>query len=290
MPIDVRTLFLASVVSVLSLTMAMTYVWRRRKTYPGFGAWVASSWCGFGGLALQTLRDLIPNVLSFHVANALLVSAAALVVIGLNRFTGTRPALGRYLALVLGYSLLNSYLLYIHPSLLLRIVLFSLVSGGLFALGARLTGPPLRAILDEANGLVQVALYSLAGLYLLRVLGALAFPPSSQQFMAPTPIQSLPLLGFLLAQASLSAGLIVLNGQRVERDLQAALDEYHRLRELIPICATCKQIRDDQGAWGPLESYLHQHAGVSFTHGVCPACAEAFRREAGLSSGAEAPG
>ncbi|MEP6887749.1 MAG: hypothetical protein ABI945_05445 [Nitrospirales bacterium] len=52
--------------------------------------------------------------------------------------------------------------------------------------------------------------------------------------------------------------------------------ENAELRELIPICSYCKQIRDDDGAWHKMETYLHRHAGVEFSHGMCPSCLEHY--------------
>jgi hypothetical protein len=60
--------------------------------------------------------------------------------------------------------------------------------------------------------------------------------------------------------------------QRANEALRAALDEVKTLRGLIPLCAWCKQIRDDQGLWLQLEAYLRQHTEADFTHGICPAC------------------
>lgn len=57
-------------------------------------------------------------------------------------------------------------------------------------------------------------------------------------------------------------------------ELQEALDELTTLREIIPICASCKKIRDDQGYWNQLESYLAKHADIKFSHSICPDCKE----------------
>lgn len=54
--------------------------------------------------------------------------------------------------------------------------------------------------------------------------------------------------------------------------LQKALAEVKTLRGLLPICASCKDIRDDKGYWQQIESYLRDHAEVEFTHGICPKC------------------
>jgi PAS domain S-box-containing protein len=58
--------------------------------------------------------------------------------------------------------------------------------------------------------------------------------------------------------------------------LLAALEEIKTLSGLVPICASCKKIRDDEGYWEKLEAYLVKHSGVEFTHCLCPSCMEAL--------------
>jgi len=55
-------------------------------------------------------------------------------------------------------------------------------------------------------------------------------------------------------------------------EVERALSEVKTLRGLIPICAWCKNIRNDQGSWEQLEKYLRQHTQAEFSHGICPAC------------------
>ena len=57
-------------------------------------------------------------------------------------------------------------------------------------------------------------------------------------------------------------------------ELQNASDEVNLLSDFLPICASCKNIRDDKGYWNQIESYLREHSGVEFTHGICPDCAK----------------
>jgi hypothetical protein len=52
------------------------------------------------------------------------------------------------------------------------------------------------------------------------------------------------------------------------------LSEMSRLRDIIPICARCKKVRDDRQYWQSIESYFNDYIGVEFSHGVCPTCAE----------------
>jgi PAS domain S-box-containing protein len=55
-------------------------------------------------------------------------------------------------------------------------------------------------------------------------------------------------------------------------DLQEALANVKSLSGLLPICASCKKIRDDQGYWSQVESYIQKHSDATFTHGMCPDC------------------
>jgi integral membrane sensor domain MASE1 len=57
-------------------------------------------------------------------------------------------------------------------------------------------------------------------------------------------------------------------------ELERAVGEIKTLRGLIPICAWCKRIRNDRGAWEQLESYLRDHTEATFSHGICPECLE----------------
>lgn len=54
--------------------------------------------------------------------------------------------------------------------------------------------------------------------------------------------------------------------------LQEALDKIKRLRGLLPICANCKKIRDDQGHWQDVAVYIRNHSEADFSHGICPDC------------------
>jgi len=62
-------------------------------------------------------------------------------------------------------------------------------------------------------------------------------------------------------------------------ELKAALDQVQKLSGMLPICATCKKIRDDKGYWNKIETYICEHSEAKFTHGMCPDCAKEYRSE-----------
>jgi hypothetical protein len=60
--------------------------------------------------------------------------------------------------------------------------------------------------------------------------------------------------------------------ERLISDLQKALSDIKKLSGLLPICASCKKIRDDKGYWRQIEQYIREHSEAEFTHGICPEC------------------
>jgi len=92
-------------------------------------------------------------------------------------------------------------------------------------------------------------------------------------FFSPPGFQELAFQNRLIALGTIwcVAGLIVLFRQ-AKHDIIA-------LQGLLPICASCKKIRDDNGYWEGIEHYIEQHSHVLFTHSMCPACLEKWYPE-----------
>lgn len=67
--------------------------------------------------------------------------------------------------------------------------------------------------------------------------------------------------------------LLVDRTARQERELARRVDT---LEGLLPICSSCKKIRDEKDAWRPIESYITERSGATFTHGFCPSCARDY--------------
>lgn len=84
---------------------------------------------------------------------------------------------------------------------------------------------------------------------------------------------------WLIGMAGIAWGWRRLRREQKQRealiaDLEGALSEVKTLRGFIPICASCKKIRDDKGYWNQLEEYLMKHSDAQFSHGICPECME----------------
>jgi GAF domain-containing protein len=83
----------------------------------------------------------------------------------------------------------------------------------------------------------------------------------------------------MVMQALSRQVMALLELRRVSTHLADALNHVKTLQGLLPICAWCKRIRDDEGYWSQVEAYVHKATGADFTHGICPQCMVKTRAE-----------
>lgn len=86
------------------------------------------------------------------------------------------------------------------------------------------------------------------------------------------------LFGFLFLAIGIWKWLpkIVEQDKQTKQQLNKAIEEVKVLSGLLPICSSCKKIRDDKGYWNQLEAYISKYSEAEFTHGLCPECAKAL--------------
>ncbi len=114
-------------------------------------------------------------------------------------------------------------------------------------------------------------------------IGTLCVIDHEPRELSPLQIRSL--------QALARQVVLQLELKRVSDQLAGALDRIDVMEALIPICSYCKGIRNDQGYWQTVESYIKSHANVEFSHGVCDACMKKHFPEVASAEPAEpAPG
>jgi len=99
--------------------------------------------------------------------------------------------------------------------------------------------------------------------------------------------------GKVIGVSAIERDITALKHEEQERlklidELTLALANIRTLRGLLPICASCKKIRDDGGYWQKVESYISQHSEAEFTHGICPDCLSRLYPEYALNRAAAA--
>lgn len=80
---------------------------------------------------------------------------------------------------------------------------------------------------------------------------------------------------------------VQISNEQLISELRKATAEVKTLSGLLPVCASCKQVRDDQGYWSQLETYLKKHTEISFSHGLCQDCAHKLYPEYYIKSPAD---
>jgi hypothetical protein len=104
-----------------------------------------------------------------------------------------------------------------------------------------------------------------------------AFPPERMKIVEAIAAQA----SISIENAELYANLERKVVERT-RDLEAALKNVRQLQGLIPICSSCKKVRDDTGYWGQVEEYISARTDADFTHGLCPDCLAHYYDEMGV--------
>ncbi len=151
-----------------------------------------------------------------------------------------------------------------------------------------------RPLLRMGHGLIALTVFAL-GLavpmrFLYQTVAALAFALASMTillFKNPDPFIAYGTFFVTTLSAALSL-ITSASAHRAQRErfaahenevqlrqgLESAMAEIKTLRGLLPICAACKKIRQGDGVWQAIESYLQKHTHARFTHGICPDCRE----------------
>jgi PAS domain S-box-containing protein len=93
-----------------------------------------------------------------------------------------------------------------------------------------------------------------------------------------------PLFGLAMIEDISQRWLLNQEREQLIVQLKEALANVKTLSGLLPMCAWCKRIRDDQGAWSEVEHYVRRQTAADFTHGICPDCQDQVRRDLGLAA------
>ena len=270
---DMRTVALFSGLISFVLCFCMLFIYISRKTYKGFLFWVIASFLNALGLMLLSLRSYLPDFITIVTANTLIISSAGLIAYGLEVFYGDKGKKQYYISASIMIFISLIYFTYRDPDVNARIVIISSVWSLLFSYCLYIIYRRTLRQYKEKNLLLSGSLIFLIIANLYRIFPTVFYEGKIIDFMDASVIQGILLEINLLAHIFIATGLIVLNFQRVEYDLNTVLREIKTLRGIIPICANCKNIRNDEGVWRQLESYIEEHSEVEFfSHGICPEC------------------
>jgi hypothetical protein len=132
-----------------------------------------------------------------------------------------------------------------------------------------------------------------AGSYLISILSSISWfvcdhysSRSYSNVIFPYWNVTMCFLSFLIIAYATSKIRFLLEKER--KTSKERLSRIKTLTGLIPICASCKKIRDDSGYWQRVEQYLAEHTDAEFTHGLCQECVDKLLKEAGIEKSSQA--
>lgn len=265
---------MAAVSTLLMSGAMMLASWSEKDQDRGLRLWATA--IGFQGIGwvLLGLRGSASDFLSVVIANSLLVLSVILIYHALNRFR--KVSLKPRIYLVAGViPLLLTFFCYVKPDIIVRalIVAVALVIVATLCVKTILSVQPGP---KPFSHWLTMAGFSASGLIaILRVLHLLLVPDPLPSLFARGPVQNAFIVGQSVIIIILTFGFMLMCNDQSNAELQAALREVRTLSGLLPICASCKSVRNDQGYWQQIESYLREHTDTVFSHGICPEC---FRR------------
>ena len=106
------------------------------------------------------------------------------------------------------------------------------------------------------------------------IVAAVFFKPSVAEMWKVLFNRGISLLAIWTTVAlGLQRNAIEAQRHRILLEREKTLEEIRILQGLLPICASCKKIRDDNDSWVQLEGYIREHSEAEFTHSICPDCA-----------------
>ncbi len=272
--LSMKTVFVFSSLIALMLFACMLYVYRKGRTYEGFRHWTLASLLYALGSCLIILRNIAPDLVSIIAANILLIASMLIISRGLVEFFAVKQSTGFDAVCLLFVSGFVSLFTYGWPDINVRIMAVTLAVVVINGRCSYLVYRYSTHLFPFRNRMLSSMFAFVAACFLVRGVYSVIFARIAGDLMAAGAVHSLSVMAFTVGTIGIYVGLITINAQRVEEDLLSAQKDIKTLKGFIPICASCKKVRDDEGFWNQIESYISQRSDAKFSHGICPDCAK----------------
>lgn len=279
-----RLMFVIALVINVFLALSLVFFRATRKTYPGFGIWTTGVSLLALGYFFIFLRGYIPDSISILAVNLAFPLGMVLHLDGMRRFLGLTP-MSRWWYALPGSVLAGVAVFYYgHDSPGLRTLIVSIaLSVTHFAIAFLILRRPVRPT-SLFYGVIG-SMLALGGAIILG-RGMWSLYESQYHLFWDSPVQLIFFVSVVVLQLGENLAFIMLNSERLENELheaeavlkvtveklQQALAEIKTLSGFVPICSSCKKIRDDQGYWQAVEEFIQERSQAKFSHGICPDC------------------
>ncbi|HRP07771.1 MAG TPA: hypothetical protein PLL69_04725 [Gemmatimonadales bacterium] len=265
-------IYLANILVTLVLAVEMTHYWVRRERAPMVRDWMASAWVLVVADVIFALRPELPQWVS-RTLPTLLVTAGLAVLLSAARRTADLPPHYRRIVFIVALhaAILVAFLTLDHSHSHLRTATNGVLWGSLAFASFRFLrhGAPAfwNSIVAPAN------VFLLHGIFhACRAALAIWFEVRGMRDAAGM-LQLVGDLEVAFFVVALFGSLLTASLLTRYEALEQAMHQVRTLSGLLPICAWCSRIRDDQGYWSRVDDYIASHSDATVTHSICSDCA-----------------
>jgi hypothetical protein len=258
------------------LALLMTLYWRQQKGSSAISYWVLAAWVMTVADVMFAARPWLPHAWGRLLPTLSVTAGHVVLLLGAQHTAGMTQTWRR-----------AGVLLAVHAAVLVAFLIIGQSSWRMVANGVVWGGLSVASAwcLRQASHHFWHSIAAPASAFLMHgifhaVRVALAILFEAQGWTEATVY--LKMVGdfevsfFMVA---LFVGLLVAHLQLRHEELMSARAEVETLSGLLPICAWCKKVRDDNGYWQQVEKYFTTRSGIRFTHGMCVECIDAMGKE-----------
>lgn len=269
--------YLTNLVIGSILAGLITNFWWHHRQISAMRYWMISAWIMTVADILFAARPILPHSLARTLPTLMVTLGQAGLFLGVQQTVGVARRWGWVSALFIAHLVgLVFFMLQDQPSHW-RMVLNAVVWAGLSLAAARgLRKAPWQFWKPLPS---PATVFFVHGLFhCMRVACAIVFA-GNEWSEATDALQVVSDFEVSFFMVSLFVGLLIAHLQLRHEELTRAQVELHTLSGLLPICAWCKQVRDDAGYWQQVEGYLEKRSQIKFTHCICVDCLDKVKKE-----------
>ncbi len=270
-------IYLTNIVICAIIATLVTDAWRRGQHHSSMRYWMIAAWIMLAADILFASRPLLPPSVGRTLPTLLVTMGQATLLVG-ARIHSELPSSRRLaFAFVLSHAVLLFGFYYWDPSSPLRRISNGLIWATLAFMSAQALRQSTAVFWSSFTSPAKVFLAH--GSFHLVRLGLGFLPVSESSELGHTFINIIGDLEVSFFMVALFVGLLIAHLKQRNEALTSALAEVQTLSGLLPICAWCKKVRDDDGYWKQVEDYFRSHSQIRFSHGMCNDCADEFRKD-----------
>lgn len=272
MPVDQTPFYLIATALAFVLALLMTRFWWRRRSDSDMGYWASAAWVLVISDFVFIYRAKLPSGIGEVLPTAVLTGAYGFTWLASRRLAGMRPA-RRWVLLAVVVQSLGLFFVFRHTNLPNARVIFNRIFWGGFCIGAIVA---LRKTTRYRWHSVDspALIFVLQAVWIVMQMVSALVEAATHNAELSWVFKYLDYVDVILFDTALFVSVLLTKLELQIDEVAKAQTEVETLSGLLPVCAWCKQVRDDDGYWREVTSYLAQTHKAKITHAICFNCAQ----------------